>query len=84
MKVTMEVDCTPIEARQFFGLPDVQPMQASVMKKLEEKALFEIERYSPEQMLKSWFSGFGQSPEQLHSLFSKMFEGGFKDRSPPS
>ena len=60
MKVTMEVECTPIEARQFFGLPDVQPMQASVMKKLEEKALIEIERYSPEQMLKSWFSGLAK------------------------
>jgi hypothetical protein len=27
MKINVEVDCTPLEARQFFGLPDVQPMQ---------------------------------------------------------
>ena len=26
MKINVEVDCTPLEARQFFGLPDVQPM----------------------------------------------------------
>ena len=23
MKVNVEIDCTPLEARQFFGLPDV-------------------------------------------------------------
>ena len=26
MKINVEIDCTPQEARQFFGLPDVQPM----------------------------------------------------------
>ncbi len=33
MKVTIEIDCTPIEARQFMGLPDVQPMQAAVWRR---------------------------------------------------
>jgi len=27
MKITMNIDCTPDEARAFFGLPDVKPMQ---------------------------------------------------------
>ena len=27
MKITVNVDCTPDEARHFFGLPDVKPMQ---------------------------------------------------------
>ncbi|MFY9972047.1 MAG: DUF6489 family protein, partial [Roseiarcus sp.] len=27
MKITVDVDCTPLEARQFMGLPDVEPMQ---------------------------------------------------------
>ena len=31
MKVNIEIDCTPLEARQFFGLPDVQPMQAALL-----------------------------------------------------
>ncbi len=33
MKVNVEIDCTPLEARQFMGLPDVQPMQNAVMDK---------------------------------------------------
>ena len=35
MKVTIEVDCTPLEAREFMGLPDVQPMQTAMMEKLQ-------------------------------------------------
>ena len=37
MKVNVEIDCTPLEARQFFGLPDVQPMQTAVMDKLQQQ-----------------------------------------------
>ena len=31
MKITVEIDCTPDEARQFLGLPDMKPMQAALM-----------------------------------------------------
>ncbi|MGC5394074.1 DUF6489 family protein, partial [Escherichia coli] len=47
MKVNVEIDCTPEEARQFFGLPDVQPMQTAVMDKLQEQMLTNIEKVSP-------------------------------------
>ena len=47
MKVTVEIDCTPLEARQFFGLPDVQPMQALVMAEVEKKVLAQMETFSP-------------------------------------
>ena len=39
MKVNVEIDCTPLEARQFFGLPDVQPMQTAVMEKLQQQMM---------------------------------------------
>ena len=31
MKITIEVDCTPEEARAFMGMPDVRPMQDEIM-----------------------------------------------------
>ena len=37
MKVTIDIDCTPLEARQFFGMPDVQPMQAAIMDAMEKR-----------------------------------------------
>ena len=39
MKVTIEVDRTPLEARQFMGLRDVQPIQAAAMAELEKRIL---------------------------------------------
>ena len=76
MKCTLEVDCTPLEARQFFGLPDVQPMQATIMAEVEKKMLAEMDRFSPESVLKSWLSMFSQSPEQFQQAFSKMMFNG--------
>ena len=76
MKCTLEVDCTPLEARQFFGLPDLQPLQAAVMAEVERKMLAEMERFSPDGVLKSWLSMFAQSPEQVQQAFSKMMFNG--------
>ncbi|MBE7248582.1 MAG: hypothetical protein INR63_26860 [Actinomycetospora chiangmaiensis] len=72
MKCTIEIDCTPLEARQFFGLPDVQPMQATVMAELERKMMAEMERVSPDAIMKNWFTFFSQAPDQMGDIFSKM------------
>ena len=53
MKVTMEIDCTPAEARLFFGLPNVEPMQDAVMAQLEKRMLTEMDRFSPEGIMKA-------------------------------
>ncbi|BAT61357.1 hypothetical protein GJW-30_1_03914 [Variibacter gotjawalensis] len=74
VKVTVEVDCTPLEARQFFGLPDVQPMQERVMKELEDKMMENMERYSPEGLMKTWFSSMPQNAEWFRDLFSGVLD----------
>ena len=55
MKVTIEIDCTPVEARQFMGLPDVQPMQAAVMAEIEKQVMAEAAKFSPDGFLRAWF-----------------------------
>jgi hypothetical protein len=52
----MDVECTPEEARKFFGLPDVQPLQAAMMAELEKRMRAEMERFSPEGLLNTWLS----------------------------
>jgi hypothetical protein len=81
MKVTVEVDCTPIEARQFFGLPDVQPMQAAMMAEMEKNIMKEAQRFSPDALMQTWFSTMPQSAEWFRDLFGKMITtsaGGLK------
>jgi hypothetical protein len=75
MKITVEVDCTPIEARKFFGLPDVEPLQASMMAKLEERISEEMDRFSPETLMKSWFSLFPQNAEWAQKMFENTVGG---------
>jgi hypothetical protein len=72
MKVTINIDCTPLEAREFLGLPNIQPMQEKAMKHLEEKLLSGVAAMSPDAILKNWMSF---NPEQLGDMF-KMFGGG--------
>jgi hypothetical protein len=76
MKFTVEVDCTPLEARQFLGLPDVQPMQAAVLAHVEKKMLAQMDNFSPEGVLRTWLSLLPQSPEQVQDMFGKMFGQG--------
>lgn len=37
MKITINVDCSPEEARSFLGLPDVKPMQTAMMEEVENR-----------------------------------------------
>jgi hypothetical protein len=63
MKVTVEIDCTPIEARQFFGLPNVEPVQAKMMARIEQSMAEAIERFSPEALMGTWLSALPQGSD---------------------
>jgi hypothetical protein len=74
MKVTIEVDCTPSEARRFFGLPELEPIQQAVMKRLEEQMLEQMANLSPEGLLRNWLSAGTLTAER----FQDMLTGAFK------
>ena len=76
MKVTIEIDCTPDEARAFMGLPDVRPMQAAVMAQLEQQALRAADSFSPDAMLKLWFATMPQVSSQMQDMFTRMMTTG--------
>ena len=54
MKVKVEIECTPEEARAFMGLPDVQPMQEALMKEIEARLRAGMQVMDPEIMVKTW------------------------------
>jgi hypothetical protein len=72
MKVNVEIDCTPLEARQFFGLPDVQPMQTAVMEKLQQQMMANIQKVSPEALMQSWLSFDPKIAERFQDMFVTM------------
>ncbi len=65
MKVTVEVDCTPAEAREFMGLPDLRPMQTAMANKLEAQMTASLDRLSPVAVLQDWF-GFNPKFDSRH------------------
>ena len=72
MKVSVVVDCTPEEARAFFGLPDVQPMQAAMMDQLQGKMMANIDKFSPESLMQSWFTFDPKMGERFQEMFVNM------------
>ena len=78
MKVTVNVDCTPEEARAFMGLPDVQPLQQTMLAEVERRMMGEMERFSPESMMKTWFSAMPQGADMVQNMLSGLFAGGTK------
>jgi len=74
MKITIEVDCTPDEARQFMGLPDLKPMQAAMMGRIEAQMTEAVERFSPDAMLRSWMSLVPQTPDQFKDVVGRFFK----------
>ncbi len=69
MKVTVNVDCTPEEARSFMGLPDVQPMQQAVMAELEQRMIANIRAMTPDAMIQTWMPAGLQGAENLQKMF---------------
>ena len=71
MKITIEADCTPDEARRFLGLPDVAPMQAAMMEKIQQRMADAIDATTPEALLKLWMP---MSPDQIQKAFVNLFD----------
>lgn len=69
MKIHFDIDCTPEEARRFFGLPDVAPMQAAVMAEIEKRMLAALQAMEPEQLMKTWLPASLQGLEQMQKMF---------------
>lgn len=69
MKITVDVDCTPEEARTFLGLPDVRPMQEALMKQLQDRMSASLNAMDPETMIRTWLPAGIQGFEQMQKMF---------------
>ncbi len=53
MKIKIDVDCTPEEARAFLGLPDVAPMQRALMEEIGQRMSAGVDAMDPETLMKT-------------------------------
>ncbi len=69
MKITIDIDCTPDEARTFFGLPNVKPIQDAMLSRMEERMHDALAAMDPETLMKNWLPMGLQGFEQLQKIF---------------
>ena len=70
MKVTVEIDCTPVEARSFLGLPDVTALNDHMVAEMQKRLDANMAALAPEELMKNWMSlGMGAS-EQFRKLMT--------------
>ena len=69
MKINIEIDCTPQEARTFMGLPDVKPMQDAMMNDIQARLQDQLSKMDPETLMKEWFSPGLENFQKMQKAF---------------
>jgi len=70
MKLRIEVECTPEEARTFLGLPDVSALNAHLVDEMKTRMDQNMAMLQPEELMRSWMTLGGQATEQFRKLMS--------------
>lgn len=68
MKVQIEIDCTPAEARAFLGLPDVAPLNEAMVAEMTKRMEANVAAMQPDELLKAWTSFGLQAQDQFRRL----------------
>jgi Family of unknown function (DUF6489) len=76
MKISFDIDCTPEEARAFFGLPDLQPLHDVYLDRMKATITDGITPADWERMMRNWAPGIAGSFEQWQKLFMAGLTGG--------
>ena len=77
MKITIDIDCTPEEARAFLGLPDVGPVQQAFVEALRERMTEALAALDPEAIIKAWMPQGAAGWDQWRKMWQP---GGGEDK----
>ncbi len=69
MKIMIEIECTPEEARSFFGLPAVQEMQSELLTATAARLREALQGTDPEALLKTWMPAGLEGWEKMQQAF---------------
>jgi hypothetical protein len=68
MKLTIEVDCTPEEARRFLGLPDVSALNEHLMGEMQKRIEANMAMLDADELVRSWMAFGAGAQEQFRKL----------------
>ena len=70
MKVNINIECTPEEARAFFGLPDVTPLNAQLVEEMQKRLAGNMDALEPEALMRSWMTMGGEWQKQFMAMMN--------------
>jgi hypothetical protein len=86
MKIHIDMEMTPEEARTLMGLPDLSALQDEFLAEMRKRMKVALDTSDPEAMLKAWMPLGGQGFEQFQRFLwdsAKAATGTAKKSSPP-
>ena len=84
MKINLEFEMTPEEARRLMGLPDVSGLQAEMLEEMRRRMKSGMETIDPQTLLRAWMPtgarGFEEFQKFLWDSAARVTgQGGKKD-----
>ncbi len=76
MKITFDIDCTPQEARAFFGLPDLAPLHDLYLDKMKSYVSDGLGPDDFERLARTWMPGMAEGFEKMRGLWSTALKPG--------
>lgn len=76
MKIMIEIECTPQEARSFFGLPEVEAMQRGIMEETAKRLREALAGSDAEALMRTWMPAGIEGWEQMQKKFWEAAKGG--------
>ena len=73
MKISFDIDCTPEEARRFFGLPDVSPVNDAFVKELTKRVGEMAQEMDAGKLMEQWMSAGVQGIGDIQEAFMEQF-----------
>ena len=74
MKLSIDIDCSPQEARAFLGLPDVEEMQREMTEEVQQQLRAHIAAMDPEALMKTWMPMGTKAFETFRDAFMQGFQ----------
>lgn len=76
MKVTIDIDCTPVEARAFFGLPDLEPVNELMVEELKRRTKDNLDTLAdPERFFSQMMTAGASGMDQFQKMMAAAMRG---------
>jgi hypothetical protein len=76
MKVNINIECTPEEARAFMGLPDVSTLNEQLVEEMTKRMTGNLDAMESEALMRNWMSLGGEWQKQMMGLMAQAAKPG--------